>query len=481
MIGGLTKKWKLMQPKHKKMVFIAGGLASVIALAYVFDGDSEAEKKLKRIEKYETTSNVLGTQNTREAGIDHVSRQVRSLQSNLDGTMKKFDEIAKTLQQQQEMALRADEKTRKEMLAEIERLRAEMDSIKTEEAEAEKANKSVAKVQSAAAGEKSVENKTQKQRTIDDYYSNDKVESAAETTEAKAPAKLREIVDESLVEKAKAEKVAKDAPFRLPAGSLLSGVLISGMEAGAGKNAKRNATPALMRVSKEAVLPNRYTADVRECFVTLNGFGELASERAYMRAEYISCVKDDGTAIEAKLNAFATGEDGKAGIRGKLVTRNGQMISNAMMAGFLGGFADFATVRPVTTFGNLQGSDRYAAQMESLVSGAGIGGVAMRGTSKAMDKIADYYMTMADQSFPIVSIDAGREVTLIVQAGASLANQAQQGQVNYNNNRQNQNNQYQNNGNNLNRNQQNARNQQQNFSVMGSGFDVERMEVDDDY
>lgn len=55
-------------------------------------------------------------------------------------------------------------------------------------------------------------------------------------------------------------------------------------------------------------------------------------------------------------------------------------------------FADFATVRPVTSFGNLQGSNRYADQMESLVSDAGIGGVAIRGTSKSMDKIADYYM-----------------------------------------------------------------------------------------
>ncbi len=470
MISGLTKKWKLMQPKHKKIIFIAGGLASVFALAYLFDGDSEAEKKLKRIEKYETTNNVLGSQNTREAGIDHVSRQVRSLQSNLDGTMKKFDEIAKNMQQQQEMALRADDKTRKEILSEIESLRAEMDAIKANETTATNDNSNKDKIVTKTEQE----NKTVKQRNIDDYYTNDTVEVAAEP-ESKKVAKLREIVDENMVEKAKAEKEASAVPFRLPAGSLLTGVLISGMEASAGKNAKRNVTPALMRVSKEAVLPNRYTADVRECFVTLNGFGELASERAYMRAEYISCVKDDGTAIEAKLNAFATGEDGKAGVRGTLITRNGQMISNAMMAGFLGGFADFATVRPVTTFGNLQGSDRYAAQMESLVSSAGIGGVAMRGTSKAMDKIADYYMQMADQSFPIVSVDAGREVTLIVQAGASLANQAQQGNSNYNNR--------QNNGNNINGQQnQNVRGQQQNFSVRGNGFDVGRNEnVDDDY
>lgn len=82
---------------------------------------------------------------------------------------------------------------------------------------------------------------------------------------------------------------------------------------------------------------------------------------------------------------------------------------------------------------------------------------------------------MADQSFPIVSVDAGREVTLIVQAGASLANQAQQGQGNYNN-RQNQNN-----DNSVNKNQQNARNQQQNFSVMGSGFDVDKIDDNEDY
>lgn len=464
MLNKITSQWKLASPKTKKTIIIGGGLVAAISLIALFGTDSEAEKTQKRIKKYETTSNVLTDSNTREAGIDEVTRRIRKIESESKEVAKRFDNIAKDLARQQEESLKKDEKIKNELIAEVQKLKSDLE-VMVEEKQAQARQSEMKSEDNAAA------KPTQREKNIDDFYSSTPEEKQAAAT----PGKIREIMDEALAEKKQKEKSAKDAPFKLPAGSMLSGILITGMEAGAGKNAKRNATPALMRVSKEAVLPNRYTADVKECFVTLSGYGELASERVMMRSEYISCVKDDGTAIEAKLNAFTTGEDGKSGVRGRLITRNGQMIANAMMSGFLSGFADFATVRPVTSFGNFQGADRYAAQMESLVSTAGIGGVAMRGTSKAMDKIADYYMQMADQSFPIVSVEAGREITLIVQNGAAMTSQNQQDsymnqQGNYpQNNRGYPQNNRSNNGFN------DGRNQQQTFQL-GGAFDVDRMD-----
>jgi len=41
--------------------------------------------------------------------------------------------------------------------------------------------------------------------------------------------------------------------------------------------------PALIRVKHQAILPNRVRADVRECFLLVSGFGDLASERAQLR------------------------------------------------------------------------------------------------------------------------------------------------------------------------------------------------------
>ena len=37
-----------------------------------------------------------------------------------------------------------------------------------------------------------------------------------------------------------------------------------------------------------------------------------------------------------------------------------------------------------------------------------------------MDRLANYYMDMAEQTFPVLEVDAGRGVELILNAGVSL-------------------------------------------------------------
>ena len=52
----------------------------------------------------------------------------------------------------------------------------------------------------------------------------------------------------------------------------------------------------------------------------------------YLRGETISCVREDGGVIETRLDSYAVGEDGKAGIRGRLVSKQGQLVAKSMMA-----------------------------------------------------------------------------------------------------------------------------------------------------
>ena len=60
---------------------------------------------------------------------------------------------------------------------------------------------------------------------------------------------------------------------------------------------------------------------MRECFLVAAGYGDLASERAYLRTEAITCIREDGGAIEVPLDAYAVGEEGKVGVRGRLVSK----------------------------------------------------------------------------------------------------------------------------------------------------------------
>lgn len=205
----------------------------------------------------------------------------------------------------------------------------------------------------------------------------------------------------------------------LPAGSIVSGTLITGLDAPTSNQSRQDPFPALMRVKHEAILPNRFRMDIRECFLIASGYGDMSSERAYMRAERISCVKKDGSIIETTMDAYSVGEDGKAGIRGRLVSKNGQIIGNALLSGFVSGITNaFAPQRVQSLQTSVLPGQAQAYQYPSAEM---IGGQALAGGIKgAATQIAQYYLDMAKNIFPIIEVDAGRKVDFIMIRGLSL-------------------------------------------------------------
>lgn len=210
----------------------------------------------------------------------------------------------------------------------------------------------------------------------------------------------------------------KEEGVYIPAGSILTGTLVTGMDAPTGQGARKEPYPALLRIKHEAILPNRFRADVRECFVIMGGYGDLSSERAYLRGETISCVRKDGKVIESSLDSYTVGEDGKAGIRGRLVNKQGQVLAKAMTAGILQGFASAFGSAKVPTL-SVEGSEtplyQQAFSSDALQSGAA------SGASTALDRLAQFYIDQADGMYPVVEIDAGREIELVMVRGGMLA------------------------------------------------------------
>ncbi|PPD38249.1 MAG: conjugal transfer protein TrbI [Methylobacter sp.] len=207
----------------------------------------------------------------------------------------------------------------------------------------------------------------------------------------------------------------------IPAGSILTGVLLNGLDAPTGKKAMKEPMPVLFRIKKEAILPNRFHADVRECFLLAAGFGDLSAERAYFRGETFSCVRQDGGVIEVPMNAYATGEDGKNGVRGRVVSKQGALLAQAMMAGFLRGFSDAfgRTQIPVLMTGGA-GALSGTTPFQSAFSSQSMEGGALKGAGYAMERLANFYMDMAEEIYPVIEVDATRQVNFIVQKGTAL-------------------------------------------------------------
>lgn len=204
----------------------------------------------------------------------------------------------------------------------------------------------------------------------------------------------------------------------IPAGSLMTGTLITGLDAPTGQSARRDPFPVLVRLQKDAILPNSFSADVKGCVMILSGYGDLSSERVYLRTEGISCIRNDGKSIEAKVAGYATGEDGKAGMRGRLVTKQGQMIARSLVAGFFGAMGNAFNVQPVPTI-DTTGQSNNVRYLNAF-SGKAVQGGVVSGAGNALNKVADFWLKMANSIFPVLELDAGRQMDIVLIKGADL-------------------------------------------------------------
>lgn len=199
----------------------------------------------------------------------------------------------------------------------------------------------------------------------------------------------------------------------LPVG-LVKATLLGGLDAPTGGQAQSHPLPVMVRISDLAVLPNHFRANLKECFAVGAAYGDLAAERAYARIELLSCIRHDGQVLETPVHGVLYDETGKLGVRGYVRTKQGQILANALVAGVVGGigrgFAMSATETSTSAIGTVSttsGSDAYRA---------GFG----RGVSRALDRLADYYIRLAEQLFPVIEVHGAREVSIAFTRGVTL-------------------------------------------------------------
>ena len=198
--------------------------------------------------------------------------------------------------------------------------------------------------------------------------------------------------------------------------SFTRGVLLGGLDAPTGGQAQSNPHPVLIRLSDNTVLPNRFRAEYRECFVIAAGFGDISSERAYLRTETLSCVREDGNAMEVKIQGSVYGEDGKVGLRGRLVSKQGQMLANALLAGIASGLGQGIATASTSVSSSALGQIATLSGTDALKAGLG------SGVGRALDRLAQYYIQLAEKTFPVIEIDADREIDVVVTKGVVIDN-----------------------------------------------------------
>lgn len=195
----------------------------------------------------------------------------------------------------------------------------------------------------------------------------------------------------------------------VPAGSTVRAVLLSGVDAPAGPQADK--LPVIMMLDDLTQLPNRAQFNAKECRLIGAAQGDLSSERAHIRLETLSCVDEFDVVHEMKAKGYVFGEDGKPGVRGRLVSKQGQLLANALLAGVGSGMGQIIGQQSMTYNQTALGTTTTVNPNTVVQGGVGIG------VSRAMERLAQYYIKMAEKIFPIIEVDAGRVVDIAFTGG----------------------------------------------------------------
>lgn len=384
----IKQRWDALSPTAKQYIIFGGLIAVVLLIGFVFSEDTKP--RAKRGEKPLELGNVLTSANPKELGITGVTRELEKIKKELAEKDRQPPAAAPVVSANDPLAgmpafpgttgaapAAAPESIENaEMRAEIEALRAQVQQLQSGGADRERP--------SGRGGRKE---------------------------EAPQPLVIRTIEDDATeaVEPTPAAQAEKKAVTYVPSGSLLTGVLVYGVDAATGRGAQSNPLPVLVRLKHEAILPSHQRLNVDTCHAMASCYGDLASERAYCRATSFSCVLEDGSVIDQPMEMIAVGSDGKAGLRGRVVSKQGAAIGKAALAGLADGVAKAFSRADNFNYG------------AGLDAGQAFTSGASGGATGALDRIAQYWLEQADRLSEVIEIDAGRQVTFATVRGSELA------------------------------------------------------------
>ncbi|MBE0468233.1 MAG: hypothetical protein IBX55_01825 [Methyloprofundus sp.] len=222
-------------------------------------------------------------------------------------------------------------------------------------------------------------------------------------------------LDEKQVEQAKTVEQPRSnlrkVDSYIPAGTFFPAVLLGGVDAPTGGQAQNNPHPVFLMVDNLAFLPNRYKYDIKECRVIGHSYGDLASERAIMRLETLSCIDNDGNVFEKRVKGHIFGEDGKAGVRGRVVEKTGQLLMRSLIAGVASGIGTAFQQQAMTYSTSPLGTTSVVDPDQVVAAGVGTG------IGRSLDRLSQYYIDLAENLFPVIEIGSQRVVDIVLTEG----------------------------------------------------------------
>ncbi|ATW02170.1 TrbI/VirB10 family protein [Sphingorhabdus sp. YGSMI21] len=214
--------------------------------------------------------------------------------------------------------------------------------------------------------------------------------------------------------------LVEDSPEYLPPNSYAPAKVIVGVDASVGVASQSDPLPVVLRITGPArsVVKNGklLTTNITGCIVNGAARGDLSAEKVYVKLARMTCNQPGGRVAVSEVKGFISFA-GKSGVRGRVVSREGSLVSQALLAGIVGGFGRGFSANANGIFSGQIGAD---GKRDSL-SGADIltGGLG-QGAGDAADTVSKYLIERAEQYQPVVEMPTGIDVEIVFLDGVHV-------------------------------------------------------------
>ena len=215
-----------------------------------------------------------------------------------------------------------------------------------------------------------------------------------------------------------ASLVVEDSPDYLPPNSYAPARVIVGVDASTGVASQTDPLPVVLRITGPARSVVQHgkvlTTRIEGCVINGAARGDLSSEKVYVKLARMTCDQPGGRVAVSEVKGFISFA-GKSGVRGRVVSREGNLISQALLAGIVGGFGRGFSANANSTFtANAAGANgQKLALSPGQIASGGLG----QGVGEAADTVSKYLIERAEQYQPVVEMPTGIEVEIVFLDG----------------------------------------------------------------
>lgn len=222
---------------------------------------------------------------------------------------------------------------------------------------------------------------------------------------------------------AKGSTVFTDSENYLPPNSIAPATVVVGVDATTTVKSQGDPLPVVLRITGPArsVISDGklLRTNLTGCMVNGSAMGDLSSEKVYVKLAKMTCPQPNGRVAVSEVKGFIS-FGGKTGVRGHVVSRAGNLVGQAFVAGIFGGIGKGAATNSnsylTTPSVNVNGSRQTLSPTDLAVGGLG------NGVGQAADLVSKYLIERAEQYQPVVEMPTGIKVEVVFLEGTFIRN-----------------------------------------------------------